>query len=290
MTSRAWLLTIYYVETVPIDEAKAASLFDWSANQKRTLRFGVGQLERCPDTDRIHLQSYWQLRCPVRFTGLAALLGLLAGDYHADKPVTSDEARDYCQKEDTRIAGPWQAGVYVTQGKSADLATAVAQVVSGAPLRAIATDDPLVVVRHFRGLQVLADLLHPPTNDFNVREVHVRTGAPGTGKTKWAYDAYPTLVRAPVAGRPPWFDGICRHTETVLFDDYAFPSVYDMPLLLQLLDGYPLRVPVKGGFTTWQPKVVLITSNFPYTEWYPTATPQFLGALRRRITSDIEML
>ena len=70
---------------------------------------------------------------------------------------------------------------------------------------------------------------------------------------------------------------------TVLIDDFA--GNVGLTQLLQILDRYPVQVPVKGGFVWWCPNVIIITTNVPLEQWYDYSSRQdSLAALQRRIT------
>lgn len=77
-----------------------------------------------------------------------------------------------------------------------------------------------------------------------------------------------------------WFDGYFDQ-RIVIIDD--FRGEYPLPLLLKLLDRYPMRVPVKGGFTNWAPTKVYITSNVQPEFWYPEADGRSTAAMLRRL-------
>lgn len=45
-----------------------------------------------------------------------------------------------------------------------------------------------------------------------------------------------------------------------------------------------MKVPVKGGFANWKPKIIYMTSNKdPDKEWYMNCAPEHKAALMRRI-------
>lgn len=99
------------------------------------------------------------------------------------------------------------------------------------------------------------------TRKFNLREVTVKWyfGETGTGKT---YTARNELLEQYGEywvwnGNFQWFDGYNGQLG-VLIDDFRRKDV-DFNWMLQLLDKYPLRVPVKGGFTEWKPETIIIT-------------------------------
>ena len=53
--------------------------------------------------------------------------------------------------------------------------------------------------------------------------------------------------------------------------------------LKNLLDRYPMDVPIKGGRTAWNPELIIMTSNLPLELWYPSAREEDLAALRARM-------
>lgn len=56
-----------------------------------------------------------------------------------------------------------------------------------------------------------------------------------------------------------WFDGY-NDQELAIIDDFRKNMISDWNYLLRLLDGYGLCVQIKGGFTQWTPKIIIITS------------------------------
>lgn len=99
------------------------------------------------------------------------------------------------------------------------------------------------------------------SRQFKQRDVTVKWyfGATGTGKTYTAihellakYGTYWTWN-----GSFQWFDGY-NGEQGVLIDDFRRQDV-KFHWMLQLLDKYPLRVPIKGGFVEWKPETIIIT-------------------------------
>jgi len=80
-----------------------------------------------------------------------------------------------------------------------------------------------------------------------------------------------------------WFDGYDGQ-DVVIFDD--FYGGLPLPYMLRLLDGYPMRLPIKGGHTYAKWTKVYLTSNVPPTEWYQDPD----GAFARRIHEVVEFL
>jgi len=96
-------------------------------------------------------------------------------------------------------------------------------------------------------------------------EVRLYFGEPGTGKTFEAFSTYPNLYRLPI-GKQFWLTQAALQAKEILIDD--FKSNLSLADLLQLLDEYPLEVPMKGSFVWWCPDVIIITTNRSPFDWY----------------------
>lgn len=117
-----------------------------------------------------------------------------------------------------------------------------------------------------------------------VKEVVVRWGTTGTGKTESAFRDFPDLWRSLPANRGEklWYQGYTGQA-VALFDDYD-GSAIPITTLLQLTDRYPMCVEYKGGSAPWMPTTIIFTSNKAPAEWYADQTPEHRNALQRRIT------
>lgn len=74
-----------------------------------SIRGAVWQQERCPTTERLHLQGYVEFDRPCRIRQAKIALGY--NDAHLEERKGSrEQAIDYATKEDTRVAGPWKQG------------------------------------------------------------------------------------------------------------------------------------------------------------------------------------
>jgi len=110
-------------------------------------------------------------------------------------------------------------------------------------------------------------------------------GLTGCGKSRLAAHTAPDAFRK-TSG--PWWDGYAGES-TVILDDFDsdFMSIGDF---LRVVDRYPLRVPVKGGFVQLVANRFIITSNHLPAEWYPLAESRRLAAVLRRIDQVVEFL
>lgn len=116
-------------------------------------------------------------------------------------------------------------------------------------------------------------------------------GETGTGKTRWVYDnwAKEAFWRLPMVTSGLWFDTYDGQTHTLLDDFAGAASKVTLSSLLQILDGYFIKVPIKGGFTWWGPSHIAVTTNLEPKDWYKWEgrRSQYL-ALARRFTKIMQ--
>lgn len=168
------------------------------------------------------------------------------------------------------------------QGRRSDLTNAIDSLKKNLNMYDVVEDHPEVFVKCHKGLEKLQQkLLLKKCPKFFVTEVHVLWGASRTGKSRWCRERHPNLYNVPEPiNQSLWFDNYDGE-EAILLDDFYGWVKYHT--LLQLTDGYPMQLPVKGGFVVRMWTTVYITSNKPVEEWYPNV--EDISALKNRITS-----
>jgi len=221
-----------------------------------------------------HLQGYIEFN--TRVTLKQAKLIVSERCHIERRKGTADQARAYCIKEDGRLDGPWEYGVCTgppeSRGRRTDLEAIRAALKSGTSEREIADAyfsqwlQYNVSFRRYRGLC------------FNHRDWKTKTivivGPPGTGKSKYIMDNYPTAYWKQ---RSQWWDLYEGH-DTVVLDDFYGWLPYDV--LLRIADRYPLYVETKGGQAVFLARTLVITSNNTPAQWYKNVV---LAAFTRRV-------
>lgn len=141
-------------------------------------------------------------------------------------------------------------------------------------------DAPEVLVKYYKGLQFAQSLLAKRRTPDTAPTIEIYWGDSGTGKTKKAITDHPEayILTKPNGNNITWFDGYEGQT-TIIFDEFYGWVSYD--LLLRILDRYPLKLQVKGGFVECSATHFIFTSNKPWTDWYPNIEDK--SALKRRI-------
>lgn len=195
-----------------------------------------------------------------------------------------DIAADGCS-DDKRLAGPFRFGTLKSNSRGGMSPDFVEQIKCGKRLRELVSTHVDDVRKYPRFYSEVRRLFAPPPREAAPRVV-LLIGPPGCGKTRrvrTSVDANDLFVK-PV-DRGFWMDGYDLHPH-VLLDDFAGASNHvSLVNLLQLLDRYAQQVPIKGGFTWWQPDTIWITTNIHPAKWYVwDDRMEQWGALRRRIT------
>lgn len=190
---------------------------------------------------------------------------------------TPRQNKAYCSKDGIFDEfGSCPAGA----GKRTDLESVGRAVLDGLSSRDIQEQYPGSYIRYKHNIdRSVRD--RQPVRNWPV-EVRVFWGDTGTGKTRSVFE----FIRWEDIYVHPggmWFDGY-EGQPVVLFDDYT-GSCFKIGYLLKLMDRYPMRVPVKGGFVQFAPKHIFFTSNLNPKEWYPNAHSEHVAAMFRRINT-----
>lgn len=284
---RSWCFTSFHVEEEDIEKLKQNL-----ANAK----YYIFQKEKGNKKEHPHLQGYVTFKTGRSFSKVKEIMGL--NDVHLE--VAKGSAKDniaYCSKSDGRLGGPWEYGKKPAQGYRTDLVDFKDKIKENVRKRQIDMVDlvdefPCEMVKYYKFAEwytkemLLKEGMKLP---FEPKQVYVLWGEAGAGKTKLAnttfldYECYSLNIER---DRSLWFDGYVGQP-VVIIDEFEGPKQIDLTYLLRLLDGYPMRVQTKGGFTCWCPSIVVITSNYRSSEWYTNESPYRLLALERRITKEL---
>lgn len=267
--ARAWCFTLNNYS--PLDETRISMLVQ---NDPQVQYVLYGREVGAQGTP--HLQGF------IYFTSVKSgnqVKSVVGSNPHVEAARQTGASIDYCKKD-----GDWvEYGQAPAQGKRNDLEEVRQMIVAGLPERAIADAHFGSWARYNKAFTQYRDIIAPQADQ--VRTVHHYMGAAGTGKTKRAYEEIRRDGRDLwVWGGDGWFDGYCGQP-LVIFDDYD--GSIPLARFLKCLDRYPNRQPVKGGFVSFRPVEIWITSNLSVNEWYPHATADQIAAIDRRITDFV---
>lgn len=245
--SKYWVFTVnnYSLE----DEKHLQSLVD---DQKASyLVYG----REVGESGTPHLQGYVEFTQRKR---LSRVRNLVSDRGHFEmRRGTAAQAREYCIKDGVvqefgTISAP-------AQGKRNDLEEIRLRIKDGAREVEIADEYFSRWVVYRRSFAAYRDLLQPALHRPDLRVICL-WGPAGTGKTRIVFNTFESVFSVPDSSLR-WFDGY-RQEPVVLIDDFRSDVIgLSGSWLLRLLDIYPLQVPVKGSFVSWNPKCIVITSN-----------------------------
>lgn len=239
------------------------------------VRYVIYQTEICPETKTTHFQGYIEFHDGKRMGQVKAVLGECRLAFRAGSRT---QAREYCRKEETAVPdtvvewGEWRGDVS-RKRKLHDLLKA------DMTLDEFIAEAPEHYVRYHRGIEkLIARRTAALVKEFRKVTVETLVGPTGCGKTRRAV-SYPDHYMKPKGDRV-WFDGY-EDQAVLIIDDFYGDIKYG--LLLNILDGYELMLPVKGGFIWAQWTKVVITSNADPKDWYKRG---YTPALERRLTTN----
>jgi len=273
----------------------------------------VYQKERCPTTLRIHYQMAFKFE---NTPCLSVLRRKFPSFYWAYMIKEFEISCAYCSKISSRVEGPWQIldgehTAYVAPPSSDAPAPSVNQ---GAPstdaslpqkkhnkllevsklilkksmsIKEMSACYPVEFIRNGNGIDKFIGL-HAKHRDTKTH-VTVIHGMTGCGKSTYVMDyavdkfgiddtfIYDSLGSA----KQEWWEGYIGQRCVII--EEMVPGKFSYDRLLRLFDRYPVVVPFKGGSRRFSPEVILVTSNFAPSSWFPEIALDKFAALQRRI-------
>jgi len=228
-----------------------------------------------------HIQGYVHMlkRCT-----LVAMKRLHRTAHFEPRRGTHEQARAYCMKDDTAIAGtrvewgtPPAQGLERMGGNSQQerWVGVKREIDEGATLAEVEELDPEIGLKYGGALQRYK--ARKTTERSWKTQVIVLWGTTGSGKSRYCQNKYPGAYWKP---RNDWWCGYEGH-EVVIIDD--FYGWLPLDFMLRLLDRYPLLVGTKGAHAQFVAKTIVITSNKEPLQWYKNISQEHIPALLRRI-------
>lgn len=221
-----------------------------------------------------HLQGYAEWNSARR---LSDLHNGIAEIHFERRRGTGEQAATYCKKDGDFV----EAGERSEdeQGHRSDLDAIDDAIREGATLREIACMFPSQWIRYNRGITSLYEQYHDEDERI-MPECYWVYGPTGVGKTYSVTHRHWGNFSRIIDNKGQWFDGYRVDKEAFIIDE--FKGGLDFPLLDAICEGYPVKVPVKGGFVRANPKYVYIISLYPPTTfWEEDQAAQILRRMKR---------
>lgn len=240
------------------------------------IRYIIVGKEIAPTTGKMHGQGFIQFKTKRRFNTVKKTL---PPGVHLStmKARDSQQAADYCKKDNHYK----EYGTHIKQGQRTDLEQTLHEIKHGATDYEIASNHGQLFVQYGKRLQHYRQvMLQQQTKQFRKLTVEYVYGTTGTGKTRSAVEESKEDYFMIQGDQMDWWDGY-QGEKHLIIDEYS--NQVPITKLLNYLDGYQLRLPIKGGFTYAAWDKVTITSNLQPGELHPNAKPEHQQALTRRI-------
>lgn len=273
--AKRWCFTINN-PTAADDERLAAITQDNCA-------YAIWQLEE-GERGTHHYQGFVVFDNRVRIPHLRELFGPRGHYEKARGSIAQNKA--YCSKE-PRLAPTVEVGLLPDEepARQSDLGRATELVVSGGTLRRVGQEMPSAYVRNYRGLASLRSLLHLPPRRDNLCCVWLY-GKSGCGKSRLAHElGGDDYYSHPLS---KWWDGYDGE-RCIIFDDIRAdslgPNTFDQ--LLRILDRYPYRCEVKGGYAALRADRYVFTCVSAPRDVFSLIGDVEYAQLRRRIHHEV---
>lgn len=293
---RHWCFTLNNPSDEEIEYIRALATPDGAHSDILRL---CAQLER-GENGTLHVQGYVGLSTQRSLSVLKRIIG--TNRIHAD-PARGDAASNlaYCTKEDTRITDderfpePIIFGEFLRNGQRRGAAGSGGDNLTRTDVVELIRNQPEISSDEIVDQGGLAVLAFNPNIVSTVRSIlavderrsgvqcHLYIGPPGSGKSRLADHQYPTAFRKPPG---TWWDGYSSE-QFVILDDFDGNSM-SIGDFLRLVDRYPLRVQIKGGFVKMVARYFCITSNLHPSDWWPEQPAARKAAVFRRIGVVVE--
>lgn len=190
----------------------------------------------------------------------------------------------YCQKDETRVRGPYEFGEAPEQGERSDLKALKDEIVGGKSINEILMENPIMYHQYGRTLEKLEDLTLAQKFRTEMTEGIWYYGETGVGKSHRAFEGYHPDTHYKINGDTivkGWWDGY-KGQETVIINEFRGGLTYSF--LLELMDKWPLDVPRRnrGGIPFISKKIIITSSLAPEEVYKNLAEKDSLDQLYRR--------
>ena len=162
--SRAWCVTLFK------DELSVENWALLGAEAFGGAKYSVRQLERAPETGKLHIQGFCYFENAKTFSSMKKLFSATA--HLETSKGTPEQNKVYCTKLDSRVEGtePIEVGECPKSGKRTDLEGIAEEIVGGASIQSVALANPVSFIRYHRGFTALSLIAQKP-RDFMTKLV-----------------------------------------------------------------------------------------------------------------------
>lgn len=241
------------------------------------IKYGcLGAEEKAPTTGHVHCHAYISFK---NARSLIRVQRMFRGTHIDIAKGSAQQGRDYASKHGPLIT---EIGRITSQGRREDIQRIKTELLNGRK-----TCD---VIRGCESAQQISFATRyatylPPRPRRHKPIVYWFFGETGTGKSRKVFEMLTSggqhdYWRLPLTEHL-WFDGYAGQDDAWIDDLRS--NTLRFSFLLQLLDRYPLSVPVKGGFVDWRPTSIFITTLKCPASTFPNVPSEPIAQLYRRL-------
>ena len=242
------------------------------------------QLEQAK-TETPHFQMYLEFDKSKYFLQLKDLLP--RGTHIEQRQRTREKARNYCQKEDSRIGTKfYEWGDFGNQGKRTDIHDIIDCVKDGWTDAQIMETYPIAYFHHHKKIDHIREITRYGLFSEIERFITVNyiTGETGVGKTRFITEKHGYKNVHIIDNYKNPFDRY-KGQDVIVFEEFHGQNIL-VTELLRWLDIYPVGLPCRYMDKQACYSTVYITSNESLDKLYPNVKvekPKTWNALMRRI-------
>jgi hypothetical protein len=281
---QGWFITIPYKDIEPWDDNR----LELHLQQLKNIQFYAFQLEKSNNTNLLHHQVYLYFGIRVSFQTMKENFPKA---HIESRKGTHKQALEYVTKTDTRANPTRTWGNEPKQGERNDLADIIDLIEQGFTLQQIMLLHPGNYLRYRNNIEHALQNYKERIveNQFRKLTVTYVYGKTGVGKTSTIMKHYGFNKVYRVTDYKHPFDTY-QGQEIIIFDE--FHSQIKIESMLNLLDGYPLRLPARYNDKVAQYTKVYIISNVTFDKQYPNIqkySKETYDALLRRINYQFDI-
>lgn len=280
--SRRWFFTIN--NPTQTDE----ELTEYIQNLEH-FKYAMFQREKGTKEGTIHIQAFIIFSIGKRFSTIKNLFP----DAHIEAVKgTNAQARDYCSKSDTRVAGPYELGTFAEERSRTDIKNLLEMIENGATNEEIKKCYPNLYFSNFEKLDKLRqeEIYNEYKDKLRNLNVTYLYGEPGIGKSRYIFTQYKYSEVFRVTNYDKSMFDNYQGQKVIVFEE--FDSQRKITDMLNFLDIYPLSLPCRYNNKMACYEKVFILSNKKLSEQYENIqsySPSQFHAFLRRIHNVIRM-
>nr|QKN88898.1 MAG: replication-associated protein [Cressdnaviricota sp.] len=283
---------------IQVDVLKQRKEFAWTGNgpvekleeltkklefeRPKNVSFVCWGWEKCPTTDRVHLQGYAEIEKRQTSGSIQREWGL--GIAIFPSKGTADENRIYCSK-DKEYKEFGEPRPDKKQGDRKDLVDVRKIVSGGGGICALFMLEKCPNMQQIRVAESYLKYMDSK-RDWEMKVINY-WGESGTGKSRKAREEFKDKKYYCKNTMDKWFDGYDGE-EWMILDDFR-DSWMSLTDFLSLTDRYERLLECKNGNRQIKAKIIIVTSIKPVSEWYAHATGEPKKQLLRRFTEITEI-